>query len=66
MLWLEIAGVDQTSKMERLDCFRRALHLGWLISFSYATVYLTTFSHVVFSDVTIASKSEMDSFLEYT
>ena len=66
MAWLEIAGVDQTSKIEYFDHFRRALHLGWLISSSYATVYLTTFSHVVFSGVTMTKTSEVDSFSEYT
>ena len=36
--WLEIAGTDQISKMNCFDYFRRAPHLGCLISFSYATV----------------------------
>ena len=62
MAWLEIAGTDRASKMERFDYFHRGLHLGCLISSSFATVYFTTFSHVVFSDVTITSPSEMDSF----
>ena len=43
-----------------------ALHLGYLISSSYATVYLTTFSHVAFSGVTTTGASETDSFSEYT
>ena len=64
--WLEMAGTDQASKMERFDCFRGALHFGCLVGSSYATVYLTTFTHVVFSGVTIASASEVDSFSEYT
>ena len=66
MTWLEIAGADQTSKIERFDYFRRALYLGWLISSSYATVYLTTLSNVVFSGVTITSTSGIDPFFEYT
>ena len=45
--WLGIAGTDQISKMNCFDYFRRAPHLGCLISFSHATVYLTIFSHVV-------------------
>ena len=57
-----MAGTDQASKMERFDYFRGALHLGCLVSSSYAIVYLTTFSHVAFSGVTIASTSEVDSF----
>ena len=61
-----VAGTDQASKMERFDYFRGALHLACLVSSSHATVYLTTLSHVVFSGVTIASTSEMDSFFEYT
>ena len=61
-----MAGTDQTSKMERFDYFRRALLLGYLISSTYATVNLVTFSHVVFSGVAITSASEMDSFSEYT
>ena len=66
MAWLEVAGTDQASKMEPFDYFREALHLGCLVSSSYATVYLTAFSHVVFSGVTITSRSEVDSFSEYT
>ena len=61
-----MAGTDQASKMEHFDYFRRALHLGCLVSSSYATVYLTTFSHVDFSGVTTASTSEVDSFSYYT
>ena len=64
--WLEIAGVDQTSKMEHFDYFCRALHLGWFISSGYATVYLTTFSHIVFSGITITSTPAVDSFFDYT
>ena len=64
--WLEMAGVDRTSKMEHFDYFCRALHLGWLISSGYATVCLTTFSHVVFSGITTTSTSEVDSFSDYT
>ena len=60
--WLEITGADQTSKIERFDYFREELHLEWLNSSSYATVYLTTFSHVVFSGVTITSISEVGFF----
>ena len=48
--------------MERFDYFRRVLHLGCLICSSYATAYLTTFSHAVFSGVTITGISEVDSF----
>ena len=66
MAWLEIAGVDRTSKMEYSDCFCGALHLGWLISSGYATVCLITFHHVVFSGITITSTSEVDSFSDYT
>ena len=66
MAWLEMAGTDQASTMEHFDYFRGTLHLGCLVSSSYATVYLTKFTHVVFSGVTIASSSEMDSFSEYT
>ena len=61
-----MAGTDQASKMEHFDYLREALHLGCLLSSSYATVYLTIFSHVIFSGVTIASTSEVDSFFEYT
>ena len=57
-----MAGANQTSKMKRFDYFRRAHHLGWLISSRYAIVYLTTFSHVVFSGVTITSISEVGFF----
>ena len=63
---LEIAGVDQTSEMEHFDYFCGVLHLVWLISSVYATVYLTAFCHVGFSGVTITSKSEVDSFFDYT
>ena len=66
MAWLEIAGVDRTSKMEHSYYFCGALHLGWLISSGYATVYLTTFHHVAFSGVTITSTSEVGSFSDYT
>ena len=66
LAWLEMAGTDQASKMEHFDYFHLALHLGCLISFSYATVCLTKFSHVDFSCVIIASTSEVDSFSEYT
>ena len=62
MVRLEIPGSDKTSKMERFDYFHRALYLGCLICSSYATVYLTTFSQVVFSGVTITGTSEMASF----
>ena len=48
--------------MERFDYFRRVLHLGCLIFSCHTTVYLTTFSHTVFSDVTVTGTSEMDSF----
>ena len=41
------------------------INFGWLVSSSNATVYLTTFSHVVFIGVTITSTSEMDFFPEY-
>ena len=61
-----MAETDQASKMERFDYFRGVPHLGCLVSSSYVTVYLTAFSHVVFSGVTIASSSEVDSFSEYT
>ena len=61
-----MAGTDQASKMECFDYFCGELHLGCLVSSSYATVYLTTFSHAVFSGATIASTSEVDSFSEYT
>ena len=60
--WLEILGVDRKSEMEHFDYFCRALHLRWLISSGYTTVYLTTFFHVVFSGVTITRTSEVDSF----
>ena len=60
-----MAGADQASKMEHFDYFRGALHLGCLVSPSYATVNLTAFGHVVISGVTIASTSEVDSFSEY-
>ena len=66
MAWLEIAGTNGTTKMECFDYFRGAFHLGWLICSNYTTEYLTTFSHVVFSGVTITSRSEMDSFSECT
>ena len=66
MVWLEIAGTDETSKMERFDYFHRALHLGCLISSSCATEYLNTFSYVNFSGATMTGTSEMDSFSEYT
>ena len=59
-----MAGTDQASKMERFDYFRGVLHPGCLVSCRYATGYLTTFIHVVFSDVAIASTSEVDSFSE--
>ena len=58
--------VDRGSKMEHFDYFCGALHLGWLISSGYATVYLTTFDHVVFIGVTVTRTSEMDSFSYYT
>ena len=61
-----MAGTDQAFKMECLDYFRGALHFRRWDSSSYVTVYLTTFSHVVFSGVTIASTSGVDSFSEYT
>ena len=61
-----MAGTDQTSKMEHFHDFCIVYHLGCLTSSSCATVYLTAFSHVVFSDVTITGTSEMDSFSEYT
>ena len=48
MAWLEMAGTDQASTMEHFDYFRGTLHLGCLVSSSYATVYLTKFTHVVF------------------
>ena len=48
--------------MERFDYFRRVLHLGCLIFSCHTTVYLTIFSHTVFSDVTVTGTSEMDSF----
>ena len=59
-----MTGTDLTCKMKCFDYFRRALHLGRLISSSYATVYLTTFtfSHVVFSGVAITDTSKMDCF----
>ena len=66
MAWLEIAGVDWTSKMNHFDYFCGALHLGCLISSGYTTVYLTTFNHVVFSGITITSTSEVDCFSDYT
>ena len=56
------AGTDKTSKMERFDFFRRVLHLECLIRCNYATAYLTTFGHAVFSGVTITGISEVDSF----
>ena len=61
-----MARTDETSKLERFGYFRRALHLGCLISCSCATVRLTTFSNIVFSGVTVTGTSEMDSFSEYT
>ena len=61
-MWLEIAGTDKASKMECFDYFRRVLHLGCLICSSYATAYLTTFSHAVLSGVTITGISEVNSF----
>ena len=51
MAWLEVARTGQASKMERFGYFRGALHLGCLVSSSYATVYITTSTHVVFSGV---------------
>ena len=62
MVWLEIAGTDRTSKMERFDYFRGVVDLACLICSSYATAYLTTFSHAVFSAVTITGMPEVDSF----
>ena len=59
---LEIAGIDQKSKMEHFDYFRAALHFRCLIGSSCATVYVTAFSHVVFSGITITGTSEMDFF----
>ena len=56
-----MAGTDITSKMERLD-FRGVLHLEYLICSSYATAYITTFGHAVFSGVTVTGISEVDSF----
>ena len=49
-----MAGTDQTSKIERFDYFQGALHLGCLVSSGCATVYLTTYSHIAFSGVTMA------------
>ena len=46
-------------RLERFNYFRRALHLGCLISSSCATAYLTTFSQAVFSGVTITGTSEI-------
>ena len=57
-----MAGTDKTSKMERIDFFRGVLHLECLICSSYATAYLTTFGHAVFSGVTVTGISEVDSF----
>ena len=57
-----MAGTDKTSKMEHFDFFRGVLHLGCLISSSYATAYLTTFGYAVFSGVTVTGISEVDSF----
>ena len=62
VVWLEIAGTDKTSKIERFHYFRGVLHLGCLICSSYATAYLTTFSHAVLSGVTITGISEVNSF----
>ena len=41
-------------------------HVIRLISSGYVTVYFTTFSHVVFSSVTLSTTSEVDSFFNYT
>ena len=60
--WLEIAGTDETSKIERFHNFNRVFHLECLICSSYAIVYITTFIHVDFSGVTMTGTSEMDSF----
>ena len=57
-----MAGTDKTSKMECFDFFRRVLRLECLTCSSYATAYLTTFGHAVFSGVTITGISEVDSF----
>ena len=57
MAWREIAGVDQTSKMEHSYYFCRALYPEWLIGSSYATVYLTTFYR---------AHLKVDSFPDYT
>ena len=62
VVWLEMAGTDKTSKMECFDFFCRVLHLECLICSSYATAYLTTFGHAVFSGATITGISEVDSF----
>ena len=62
MVWLEIAVTDRASKMENYDYFRGVVHLACLICSSYATAYLTTFSHVVFRVVTITGMPEVDSF----
>ena len=65
MASLQIAGTDQTSKKEPFDYFCSALYFGCLISSSYATAFLPTFSHVVFSGLTITGTSKMDSFSDY-
>ena len=57
-----MAVTDKTSKMERLDLFRGVLHLECLICSSYATGYLTTYGHAVFSGVTVTGISGVDSF----
>ena len=62
VVWLEMAGTDETSKIEHFGFFRGMLDLGCLICSIYATAYLTTFCYAVFSGVTITGISEVDSF----
>ena len=62
MVWLEIAGTDNTFKMEHFDFFCGVLHFGGFISSSYAIAHVTTFGYAVFSGVTVTGISEVDSF----
>ena len=61
MAWIEKAGIDKTSKMERFDYFCRALHLGCFICSATSLYVFIHFVHVVFSGVIITGTSEMDS-----
>ena len=55
-------GLTKYLRWSVLTFFRRVLHLECLIRCNYATAYLTTFGHAVFSGVTITGISEVDSF----